>query len=128
MIAGAGRVLKPGAPFVVVLNHPSFRQPRQSGWGWDEARKLQYRRVDAYLSSYEAPIQAHPGADARTVTWSYHRPLQAYVAALASAGFTVAGLEEWISHRVSDSGPKARAENAARNEIPMFMAIRAVKR
>lgn len=127
VIAGAGKLLKPGAPLVLVMNHPSFRQPRQSGWGWDEGRKLQYRRVDKYLSSYNAPIQAHPGADAKVVTWSYHRPLSAYAAALAKSGFVIGDLEEWISHRVSDSGPKARAENAARIEIPMFLAIRAIK-
>jgi len=128
VIAGAGKLLKSGAPFVIVMNHPSFRQPRQSGWGWDEQRKLQYRRVDKYLSSYNAPIQAHPGADAKVVTWSYHRPLSAYAAALAKSGFVIGDIEEWVSHRVSDSGPKARAENAARVEIPMFMAIKAIKK
>jgi ubiquinone/menaquinone biosynthesis C-methylase UbiE len=127
VIRGAARILKPGAPLVIVMNHPAFRQPRQSGWGWDEARKLQYRRVDKYLSLYSAPIQAHPGADAKTVTWSYHRPLQAYFAALTQAGFMIDGLEEWASHRTSDSGPKARAENSAREEIPMFLALRAIK-
>jgi ubiquinone/menaquinone biosynthesis C-methylase UbiE len=127
VIRGASKILKPGAPLVIVMNHPAFRQPRQSGWGWDEARKLQYRRVDKYLSLYSAPIQAHPGSDAKTVTWSYHRPLQAYFAALTESGFVIDGLEEWASHRTSDSGPKARAENAAREEIPMFLALRAIK-
>jgi hypothetical protein len=36
-------------------------------------------------------------------------------------------MEEWTSHKVSDSGPRAPAENKARQEIPMFMAVRAVK-
>jgi hypothetical protein len=36
-------------------------------------------------------------------------------------------IEEWPSHKSSTSGPKAAAENAARKEIPMFLAIRAVK-
>jgi hypothetical protein len=35
---------------VLLLTHPCFRVPRQSGWGWDEQRKLQYRRVDRYLT------------------------------------------------------------------------------
>jgi ubiquinone/menaquinone biosynthesis C-methylase UbiE len=42
----ASVVLKPDSRFVIVMNHPAFRQPRQSGWGWDEGRKLQYRRID----------------------------------------------------------------------------------
>lgn len=119
----AAKVLKAGARLVIVMNHPAFRQPRQSGWGWDENRKLQYRRVDKYLGAYDVPIQAHPGSAPDVVTHSFHRPLQAYVKALAANGFALTDLEEWSSHRVSDSGPKARAENASRTEIPMFLAL-----
>jgi hypothetical protein len=36
-------------------------------------------------------------------------------------------MEEWASHKVSTSGPKAAAENLARKEIPMFMALRAIR-
>jgi len=125
----AAKVLKPGAAFVVVINHPMFRIPRQTGWGWDEKRGLQYRRVDAYLSPNEIPIVANPGAGPRSsVTYSYHRPLEVYVMALAKAGFVLDAVEEWVSHRNSDSGPKAKAENRARQEIPMFMALRAIKK
>ena len=124
----ASHLLKPGAPFVIVLNHPIFRIPRQSGWGWDEQRSLQYRRIDSYLTPNEIPIVANPGQGARSaVTYSYHRPLQTYFTELANAGFVVDALEEWTSHKTSDSGPRAKAENRARNEIPMFMALRAIK-
>ena len=37
------------------------------------------------------------------------------------------GKEEGPSHKTSQPGPRAAAENTARKEIPMFMAIRAVK-
>jgi SAM-dependent methyltransferase len=128
LFTGIARALKPSGRLVLVMNHPAFRVPRQSGWGWDEERKLQYRRVDRYLSSFAAPIQAHPGSAPGVTTVSYHRPLQAYVAALAAAGFVVETLEEWVSHKTSDSGPRAKAENTARREIPMFLALRAKKR
>jgi hypothetical protein len=36
-------------------------------------------------------------------------------------------MEEWPSHKTSTSGPRAAAENVARKEIPMFLAIRALK-
>jgi ubiquinone/menaquinone biosynthesis C-methylase UbiE len=121
------RLLKPGAPFVIVMNHPCFRQPRQSGWGWDEQRKLQYRRVDRYLSSYEMPILAHPGSAPSVQTSSFHRPLSSYISALAAAHLSVDGCEEWISNKTSDSGPRAKAENVARAEIPLFLALRARK-
>ncbi|MDQ5952689.1 MAG: hypothetical protein QG626_818 [Patescibacteria group bacterium] len=124
----AGKVLKPGAAFVIVLNHPMFRIPRQTGWGWDEKRGLQYRRTDAYLTPNEIPIVANPGEGAKSkVTYSYHRSLETYMKELAKAGFMVDAIEEWISHRNSDSGPRAKAENRSRTEIPMFMAIRAIK-
>ncbi len=122
----AARAVKPGAPFVVVMNHPCFRIPRQSGWGWDEGRKLQYRRVDRYLTPLEIPILAHPGASPSVKTVSYHRPLSAYVSALHANGFCVNALEEWTSHKVSTPGGRSRAENLARTEIPLFLALRAI--
>lgn len=124
---GLGRVLKSGSNLVITMNHPCFRQPRQSGWGWDDERKLQYRRIDRYMASYEQPIIAHPGSAPDVKTYSYHRPLQVYIQMLNRFGFTVDAIEEWTSNRVSDSGPRAKAENFARNEFPLFLAIRAKK-
>jgi hypothetical protein len=60
-------------------------------------------------------------------TWTFHKPIEAYVKALRNAGLLVDVLEEWPSHKVSTSGPRAAAENTARKEIPMFLAIRGVK-
>ncbi len=121
------KALKASGRLVLIINHPCFRQPRQSGWGWDETRKLQYRRVDRYAHAYEMPILAHPGSTPTVKTYSYHRPLAAYVSALATAGFVVDALEEWTSNKVSGSGPRAKAENVAREEIPLFLALRARK-
>ncbi|MEI7512134.1 MAG: class I SAM-dependent methyltransferase [Candidatus Uhrbacteria bacterium] len=127
VFADAARVLKTGGSFVITMNHPAYRQPRQSGWGWDEERKLQYRRVDKYLSSYAMPIVMHPGSAPEEKTYSYHRPLSVYITELVKYGFVVDALEEWVSNKTSDSGPKAKAENVARAEIPMFLGLRARK-
>jgi ubiquinone/menaquinone biosynthesis C-methylase UbiE len=123
----ASRVLKRTGRFILVLNHPCFRIPRQSGWGFDDKRKLQYRRVDRYLSEMKIPIQMHPGAAPTVYTWTFHRPLSVYFNALASAGFIVDKLEEWASQRRSAPGKKSSAENLSREEIPMFLAISALK-
>lgn len=121
------RVLKSSGRLVWVLNHPCFRIPRQSGWGFDEGRKLQYRRVDRYMTPLKIPIKMHPGAAPDIHTWTFHRPLSEYFRQLTCRGFAVTGLEEWVSHRKSKPGKNARSENTSRAEIPLFMAVSAVK-
>jgi len=121
------RVLKKNGRLVWVLNHPCFRIPRQSGWGFDEKRKLQYRRIDRYMTEIKIPIQMHPGAAPSINTWTFHRPLSVYFDKLNSVGFALNKLEEWVSRRTSKPGAKARAENMSREEIPLFLAISAVK-
>jgi ubiquinone/menaquinone biosynthesis C-methylase UbiE len=120
-------VLKPGGRLVLVMNHPSFRGPKETSWGWDESRGIQYRRVDRYLVPRKAPIVTNPGSAPGAYTWTFHKPLEAYVKALRSAGLLIDAIEEWPSHKTSEPGPRAAAENTARKEIPLFMTIRAVK-
>lgn len=128
VIRDAARVLKKDGRWVFVLNHPSFRIPRQTSWEFDEKRKLMQRKIDAYLSPNEIPIVANPSRGQRSaVTYSYHKPLQDYVQLLAKYGFAIDGMEEWASRKESVSGPRAKAENRSRAEIPLFMAIRARK-
>jgi SAM-dependent methyltransferase len=124
--AECGRVLKPGGTLHVVMNHPAFRIPKRSAWGWDKDGS-QYRRVDGYLTESREKIEMHPGGKPGTHTVSLHRPLQFYVKALVRAGFSVTDMEEWISHKKSDSGPRAPAENKARREIPLFLYFQATK-
>jgi ubiquinone/menaquinone biosynthesis C-methylase UbiE len=128
VIASASRVLQPGGSFHIVMNHPAFRIPRSSAWEFNVKSGVQSRRIDAYMSESKADMEMHPGRADSPKTVSFHRPLQYYFKALASNGFTVDRLEEWISHKHSDSGPRAKAENRSRKEIPLFLYLRAVKR
>jgi hypothetical protein len=109
------------------MMHPHFRGPKETSWGWDEKQKVQYRRVDRYLLPRKTPIVTNPGKSADIYTWSFHKPLEAYVKVAAKAGMMIDALEEWPSHKNSTSGPRAAAENMARKEIPMFLALRAIK-
>lgn len=118
------RVVKPGGELFFVLNHPAFRIPKASSWGWDDKEKAQYRRVDRYLSELKVPIDMHPGQrSGGGQTLSFHRPLQSYFKALGKAGFGVVGMEEWNSHKKSEPGPRAVAEDRARKEIPLFLCF-----
>ncbi len=121
------RVLKPGGKFVMVVNHPTFRVLKRSSWGWDEAAGVQYRRIDGYLSAAKIFVDMHPGQGRgpSVQTISYHRALQDFFKALANTGFVVTRLEEWVSHRESGKGPRQKAEDIARKEIPLFMMLEA---
>lgn len=109
--------------FVVVLMHPCFRAPRISGWDIDQNRKLMYRRVDRYLSPMKVPISTHPGKEQSEFTWAFHRPLSEYVKLARQAHLYLDVADEWVSDKVS-VGKNADMENLARNEIPMFLALR----
>jgi ubiquinone/menaquinone biosynthesis C-methylase UbiE len=127
MFQQAATHLRPGGKFVLVLNHPAFRIPRQSSWGIDEAKKTQYRRVDRYLSDLKIPITAHPGKRNSEVTWSFHQPLSYYFQKLNENGFLTETVEEWVSDKSSE-GKAAKMENRGRAEIPLFLTIVATKK
>lgn len=124
------RVLKPNGSLHIVLNHPTFRIPSRSEWVWDEKTNTQFRRLDAYMSEKTGQIDMLPGekdANKKKFTVSFHRPLQVYFKALNKAGFAVTRLEEWISNKKSQSGPRSTEEDRIRKEIPMFLYIEAKK-
>ncbi len=129
VFAQASRILRRDGRLVIVMMHPAFRGPKETAWEWDQTGKtpVQYRRVDRYLLPRKTPIVTHPGKSPGVYTWTFHKPIEAYVKALRKAGLLIDAIEEWASHKTSQPGPRAAAENAARREIPMFMAIRAVK-
>ena len=127
VIKEASRVLKPKGKLFIVLNHPAFRIPKKSSWGWDEAKKTQYRRLDSYLSESKEQVQMHPGDKPHEKTLSFHRPLQFYFKSLSKNGLLVSRLEEWNSHKVSEPGPKKEAEDRTRREFPLFLFLEAIK-
>ena len=125
--AEASRVLAPHGRLVLVLNHPTFRVLKHSSWGYDTDTKDQYRRIDRYLSAEKVLVDMHPGKKNSEQTISYHRSLQDISKALRKNGFVIGRLEEWISHRSSEKGPRQKAEDIARKEFPLFMMLEAVR-
>ncbi|RFA29235.1 hypothetical protein CAI21_10745 [Alkalilimnicola ehrlichii] len=125
-LVNAAKLLRPGGRLVAVMMHPCFRIPRQSGWGWDGERKLRYRRVDHYLSPLSVPMQRY--RKGKGATRSFHRPLSDYINGLSQVGLLVDALREIpVLETVAKGTPPSRADRRTWKEIPLFMALRAVK-
>ena len=114
--------LRPASRVVIVMTHPAFRQPRHSGWGFDEGRKLTYRRVDAYLTPMAVPMKSIGGS---APTRSFHRPLSDYINGLAGFGFAVDALREPGDLPEGERPGRRPARGNADAEIPLFLALRA---
>ena len=127
VVGEVSQKIKKGGKLVLVINHPAFRIPQNSDWYYDEKDKIQYRKIARYMSEIEIPILMNPGNKNSKKTYSFHRPLQVYFKSLAKNSFVITKLEEWISHKESQKGPKKNIEDNARKEIPMFMCIECVK-
>lgn len=127
VLEGAAWALKQGGRMVILLTHPAYRVPRQSGWGWDEGRKLVYRRVDRYLTPLPVPMKPFPGRDVRGVTRSFHRPIEEYVNGLGANGLLIDRMDELPGIKLPTVGTSKKADELARREIPLFLAIRARK-
>ncbi len=122
----AARVLKAGGLMCVVLNHPAFRIPGTSSWQFDEEANIQFRRLDSYMTETETQIDMAPGTrklGEKNFTLSFHRPLQFYIKAFTNAGFCLTRFEEWVSPKTSQDGPRKKAEDRARKEFPLFLAL-----
>lgn len=122
VIESASWALVDGGRVVILMRHPCFRVPRQSGWGMDDTRHLQYRRIDSYLSPLSVPMKTYPG-EKQGVTISFHRPLSQYVNELAISGLYIDTMREIITYKEGDSS----AERRANQEFPLFLALRARK-
>ncbi len=123
-LAEVRRVLKRQGSFFLVMLHPSFRIPQHSDWGFDTNKQTQYRRIDRYLSELRISIDLNPHKGTKKVSSvTFHRPLQWYMKLFKKHGFVIAGMEEWISHKKSQPGPRQKAEDTARKEFPMFLAL-----
>lgn len=125
-IAHASDALEVGGHIHLVLNHPHFRIPRQSGWGEHDKTRQVYRWVNRYLTPQEIPISAHPGSKKSPITWSFHHSLTDYSSWFKKLGLAIELIEEWSSDKES-KGKVAKQENLVRTEIPLFMYMQLVK-
>ena len=126
-LKNAFEYLNHGGKLLIVMNHPCFRIPRQSSWGFDMEKKVQYRRLDKYFTSLKIPISSHPSKGAASQeTLSFHHPLSQWTLWLKEAGFVIESIEEWCSDKKSEGG-RAKMEDVGRKEFPLFMTFVAKK-
>lgn len=125
-----GRVLKNNGRCLFVINHPSFRIPKESDWKFDATLHKQGRMVFNYMSDKKYVIDMNPGRKAMgektEETISFHHPLQFFSKIFNKHNFAISRIEEWISHKKSEEGGRQKAEDDARKEIPMFMCLELV--
>ncbi|MDD3661640.1 MAG: class I SAM-dependent methyltransferase [Candidatus Dojkabacteria bacterium] len=121
-IATAAQASKPDAKLVVFMTHPAFRIPRQSGWEFDQGRKLYYRRIDSYMSELSIPLRPHFRTK-QPLTRSFHRPVGIYISELVRHGFHIDRFKEIPYH--APKNEKNSAMKRAEAEIPHFLALRA---
>lgn len=122
VLRSASSLLAHGGRLVILMTHPCFRVPRQSGWGHDADRNLRFRRVDRYLQPLGVPMKSY-GKGRSGVSMTFHRPLGHYINGLAACGLLVDALDEITTHKQGAS----KAERRANAEIPVFVGIRARK-
>jgi SAM-dependent methyltransferase len=120
VIQSAAWALRDSGRIIVLMRHPCFRVPRQSGWGYDPDRRLNYRRVDSYLTPLSVPMKPYEQSETG-VTISFHRPLNHYINALSRCGYLVDYLDEIVTYKPGSSPHERRADE----EFPLFMALRA---
>lgn len=121
-IKNAKKLLEKKGKLLLVLNHPCFRIPRQSSWEEDENNKMIYRRINRYMSTMKIPIYLRPGQEEGPKTYSFHYSLSTLSQFLANEEFAILKIEEWCSDKES-TGKRAKAENFAREEFPLFLTI-----
>lgn len=121
------RVLKKDGRCIFVINHPSFRVPKESDWFFEKFLRKQGRVVYNYMSDKKHVIDMNPGRTAQgekgQETISFHHPLQYFSKIFNKHDLAISRIEEWISHKKSEKGIKQEAEDTARKEIPMFMCL-----
>src|SRR3989344_4798103 len=122
MLRECARLLKNGGAMHIVFNHPVIRIHGNSSWGFDQKRGVQYRRLDKYMSESKVKIAMHPGLNSQSTT-TFHRSFQYYFKKFREVGFVVSNLEEWVSDKQSEPGPRQRAEDQSRKEFPLFLYL-----
>jgi hypothetical protein len=82
--------------------------------------------VDRYLTALAVPLKAYRG-NSSGVSRSFHRPLEDYINGLGKCGMFVDCLREVPGYRLPQAGPDSKADRTAREEIPLFLGLRARK-
>lgn len=122
-IENLAKHIKPKGKVAIVLNHPCFRIPRQSSWGIDEGKKIQYRRIDRYMEPLEIPISMEPSKGKEgSMTYSYHHSLTDLSKMFSEQGLAIEEIQELCSNKQSEGSTK-KMEDRARSEFPLFMAL-----
>lgn len=127
LLKGARALLKPNGALYIVLPHPCFRIPQYSDWRFNDEKDRQERVIWKYLKRENIAIKANPGRKDSRETIHYHRPLKTYLNALSAEGFAIAKVDELIGGKKEQKGRKSAQIERAKEEIPLFLLLKARK-
>lgn len=140
-IREASRVVQRGGRFIFSIVHPLYSDWQHAVVSY-KGKKYYARILKKYLSETDNDRMHWKS---RYVTVHYHRPLQSYVHALRDAGFLVRDINEIRTSRKLVRAPSEdkkivdkltryftsnqdrRLKLASRHEIPLFLAVEAVR-
>jgi ubiquinone/menaquinone biosynthesis C-methylase UbiE len=116
------RVLKPGARFVISIEHPCTATPFRQ-WQRDEHKKKQWLCIDRYFE--RGPVETTwQRWEYAFTTAALHVPLEDWFAWIRDAGFTVRDLRE---PRASKEAVKSQPELADARRVPYFLMLELVR-
>lgn len=121
-VKNLSQVVKTNGQVLIFMLHPSFKIPRQTGFVYDENRKLVSRRIDAYLTQNSIPYKTDKKSK-RYIANFYHRPLESYINIFSNYGFGLKNLYEVPGYKKLDN----KMKNRVSREFPEYMVLCFVK-
>ena len=111
-----------GGVLHLVLNHPAFRVPKESAWGFDDEKKVQFRRVDRYLSELKMKLRCIRDKSAERKPFLFIDHFNHILKRLKNPGLLLGGWKNGCPIKQVIQGLLS-SRKSARAEFPIFLYL-----